>query len=50
MQRVLSYQTALRVNQDDMDQRDFVSKRTCVSLVLSVAFFTLICGKLSFIT
>ncbi|XP_063706140.1 uncharacterized protein LOC134835199 [Culicoides brevitarsis] len=29
-----------------MDQRDYVSKRTCVSLVLSVAFFTLICGFL----
>uniref|UniRef100_A0A336MUP7 CSON007479 protein n=1 Tax=Culicoides sonorensis TaxID=179676 RepID=A0A336MUP7_CULSO len=46
MQRVLSYQTAVRVNHDNMDQRDYVSKRTCVSLVLSVAFCTMICGFL----
>ncbi|XP_055381036.1 uncharacterized protein LOC129611756 [Condylostylus longicornis] len=45
MHRVLSYQTAMRAS-GSRDIREYVTKRTCVSLILSIAFFTLIAGFL----
>jgi hypothetical protein len=47
MHNVLSYQTAMRVNSGEIDVRQYVTKRSCVSIVLSVAFFTMVSGKLS---
>lgn len=44
MNRVLSYQTAMQIN-DDRDIRTYITKRTCVSLIFSSAFFTLIIGE-----
>lgn len=44
MHRVLSYQTAMQIN-DDRDIRTYITKRTCVSLIFSASFFTLIIGK-----
>ncbi|XP_055848495.1 uncharacterized protein LOC129913714 [Episyrphus balteatus] len=45
MHQVLSYETAMRAN-SARDIREYVTKRTCVSLVLTMAFFTLISGYL----
>lgn len=44
MHRVLSYQTAMQIN-DDRDIRTYITKRTCISLIFSASFFTLILGK-----
>lgn len=45
MHRVLSYQTAMQIN-DDRDIRDErVQRRTCISLIFSASFFTLILGE-----
>lgn len=44
MHRVLSYQTAMQIN-DDRDIRAYITKQTCISLIFSVSFFTLIIGK-----
>lgn len=44
MHRVLSYQTAMQIN-DDRDIRTYITKRTCISLIFSASFFTLIIGK-----
>lgn len=49
MDRVLSYQTAMRANSADtsgFDIRQYISKRTCISLTMSIAFITLIFGFL----
>lgn len=46
MHRVLSYQTAMQIN-DDRDIRAFITKQTCISLIFSVSFFTLIIGKIA---
>lgn len=48
MQRVLSYQTAMRIN-GERDVRAYISKSTCISLVFSVAFVTLVLGKYNII-
>ncbi|XP_037952873.1 uncharacterized protein LOC119683299 [Teleopsis dalmanni] len=45
MHQVLSYETAVRAN-SSREFREYVTKRTCVSLVLTIAFFTLISGYL----
>ncbi|XP_055325115.1 uncharacterized protein LOC129579264 isoform X1 [Sitodiplosis mosellana] len=45
MHRVLSYQTAMQIN-DDRDIRTYITKRTCISLIFSASFFTLILGFL----
>lgn len=47
MNRVLSYQTAVEAN-NGSGVNEYVTKRTCVSLILSIAFFTLIAGKFIF--
>ena len=44
MHQVLSYETAVRAN-NVSEYREYVTKRTCVSLVVTIAFFTLISGK-----
>lgn len=44
MHRVLSYQTAMQIN-DDREIGTYITKRTCVSLIFSASFFTLILGK-----
>lgn len=43
MHQVLSYETAVRAN-SSREFREYVTKRTCVSLVLTIAFLTLILG------
>lgn len=43
MHRVLSYQTAMQIN-DDRNIHAYITKRTCISLIFSVSFFTLIIG------
>ncbi|XP_039232462.1 uncharacterized protein LOC6539972 [Drosophila yakuba] len=45
MHQVLSYETAVRAN-SSREFREYVSKRTCASLVLTIAFFMLITGYL----
>ncbi|EDW84348.1 uncharacterized protein [Drosophila tropicalis] len=45
MHQVLSYETAVRAN-SAREYREYVSKRTCASLVLTIAFFMLITGYL----
>ncbi|XP_053946737.1 uncharacterized protein LOC129253271 [Anastrepha obliqua] len=45
MHQVLSYETAVRAN-SSREFREYVTKRTCVSLVLTIAFLTLILGYL----
>ncbi|CAD6993323.1 uncharacterized protein LOC101460222 [Ceratitis capitata] len=45
MHQVLSYETAVRAN-SSREYREYVTKRTCVSLVLTIAFLTLILGYL----
>ncbi|XP_022213659.1 uncharacterized protein LOC111068473 [Drosophila obscura] len=45
MHQVLSYETAVRAN-SSREYREYVSKRTCASLVLTIAFFMLITGYL----
>ncbi|XP_037709026.1 uncharacterized protein LOC119546646 [Drosophila subpulchrella] len=45
MHQVLSYETAVRAN-SSREFREYVSKRTCASLVLTIAFFMLISGYL----
>ncbi|XP_030371054.1 uncharacterized protein LOC115621528 [Scaptodrosophila lebanonensis] len=45
MHQVLSYETAVRAN-SSREYREYVSKRTCASLVLTIAFFMLIAGYL----
>ncbi|XP_061387505.1 uncharacterized protein LOC133328738 [Musca vetustissima] len=45
MHQVLSYETAVRANSSS-EYREYVTKRTCISLVLTIAFFTLISGYL----
>lgn len=45
MQQLLSYQTAMRAN-DERDVRAYITKRTCVSLIFSIGFFTLVIGKI----
>lgn len=45
MQRVLSYQAAVQIN-DDRDVRAYITKRTCVSVIFSTSFLVLILGKL----
>ncbi|XP_013102929.1 uncharacterized protein LOC106084046 [Stomoxys calcitrans] len=45
MHQVLSYETAVRANTSS-EYREYVTKRTCISLVLTIAFFTLISGYL----
>ncbi|XP_073816023.1 uncharacterized protein [Musca autumnalis] len=45
MHQVLSYETAVRANTSS-EYREYVTKRTCLSLVLTIAFFTLISGYL----
>ncbi|TMW53467.1 hypothetical protein DOY81_001465 [Sarcophaga bullata] len=45
MHQVLSYETAVRAN-NVSEYREYVTKRTCVSLVVTIAFFTLISGYL----
>ncbi|KAH8337716.1 hypothetical protein KR074_010496 [Drosophila pseudoananassae] len=45
MHQVLSYETAVRAN-SSREFREYVSKRTCTSLVLTIAFFMLITGYL----
>lgn len=44
MNRVLSYQTAMQIN-DDRDVRAFITKRTCVSILFSTSFIVLILGE-----
>jgi len=44
MHQVLSYETAVRAN-SSREFREYVSKRTCASLVLTIAFFMLISGE-----
>lgn len=44
MHQVLSYETAVRAN-SSREFREYVSKRTCASLVLTIAFFMLITGE-----
>lgn len=44
MHSVLSYQTAMQIN-EDRDIRAYITKRTCVSLIFSASFFTLIMGR-----
>lgn len=46
MHRVLSYQTAMQIN-EDRDIRAYITKRTCISVIFSASFFTLIMGKFS---
>ncbi|KAI9584442.1 uncharacterized protein LOC119634354 [Glossina fuscipes] len=45
MHQVLSYETAVRAN-NSTEYREYVTKRTCVTLILTIAFFTLISGYL----
>ncbi|KAH8382631.1 hypothetical protein KR009_004467 [Drosophila setifemur] len=45
MHQVLSYETAVRAN-SSREFREYVTKRTCASLVLTIAFFMLITGYL----
>jgi len=44
MHQVLSYETAVRAN-SSREFREYVSKRTCASLVLTIGFFMLITGE-----
>lgn len=44
MHRVLSYQAAMQIN-EDRDIRAYITKRTCVSVIFSASFFTLIMGE-----
>lgn len=44
MHQVLSYETAVRAN-NVSEYREYVTKRTCISLVVTIAFFTLISGE-----
>ncbi|XP_075147744.1 uncharacterized protein LOC142221804 [Haematobia irritans] len=47
MHQVLSYETAVRANTSSTSEyREYVTKRTCISLVLTIAFFTMISGYL----
>lgn len=46
MHQILSYQTAMRANHE-RDSREYITRRICVSFVLSVGFFTLIAGESS---
>lgn len=46
MHQILSYQTAMRANHE-RDSREYITRRICVSFVLSVGFFTLIAGDSS---
>ncbi|KAG5683622.1 hypothetical protein PVAND_012895 [Polypedilum vanderplanki] len=49
MDRVLSYQTAVRAGSHDtsgFDIRQYISKRTCISMTMSIAFIALIFGFL----
>ncbi|XP_034114671.1 uncharacterized protein LOC117574813 [Drosophila albomicans] len=45
MHQVLSYETAVRAN-SSRDYHEFVSKRTCASLLLTIGFFMLVSGYL----
>ncbi|XP_037809547.1 uncharacterized protein LOC119602227 [Lucilia sericata] len=45
MHQVLSYETAVRAN-NVSEYREYVTKRTCISLVVTIAFFHLIPGYL----
>ncbi|KAH8406693.1 hypothetical protein KR222_003388 [Zaprionus bogoriensis] len=45
MHQVLGYETTVRTN-SSRDYREYVSKRTCASLLLTIAFFMLISGYL----
>lgn len=45
MQQLVSYQTARRIY-GERSYKKYVTKRTCISLTFSIAFFTLIIGKL----
>ncbi|KAL7729509.1 hypothetical protein ACLKA6_007812 [Drosophila palustris] len=45
MHQVLSYETAVRTN-SSRDYREYISKRTCTSLLVTIAFFMLISGYL----
>lgn len=47
MQQLVSYQTARRIY-GERSYKKYVTKRTCISLTFSIAFFTLIIGKLWF--
>ncbi|XP_065364885.1 uncharacterized protein LOC135957961 [Calliphora vicina] len=45
MHQVLSYETAVRAN-NVSEYRKYVTKRTCIILVVTIGFFTLISGYL----
>ncbi|XP_030564119.1 uncharacterized protein LOC115764943 [Drosophila novamexicana] len=46
MHQVLSYETAVRANSSSREYREYVTKRTCASLLLTIGFFMLISGYL----
>ncbi|EDV90993.1 uncharacterized protein LOC6568481 [Drosophila grimshawi] len=46
MHQVLSYETAVRANSSSREYREYISKRTCASLLLTIGFFMLISGYL----